>query len=134
MRRRLPFERAESRVQEGRKISVYMRRSFFRYIVILIAALAATIALFSCGSVKNLYFERYDSKAIYYLDSLTRKHQIDIGSYKDWNVTSYYGSDSVRTNIYTAAFRKADSLFIMSVTENEGDSLKLFRFRREVHK
>ena len=49
-------------------------------------------------------------------------------------MTTYCGSDSVKTDIYTAAFRKADSLFIMSVTENEGDSLRLFRFRREVHK
>lgn len=111
-----------------------MRRSFFRYIVILIVTFTATIALFSCGSVKNLYFERYDSKAIHYIDSLTREYQIDAGSYKDWNIMSYYGSDSVKTNIYTTAFKKADSLYIMSVTENEGDSLKLFRFRREIHK
>lgn len=111
-----------------------MKRSFLSGIVILIAVFAATIALFSCGSVKNLYFEKYDSKAIHYLDSLTREYQIDVDSYKDWNVMSYYGSDSVRTNIYTAAFRKADSLFIISVTENEGDSLRLFRFRREVYK
>lgn len=111
-----------------------MKRSAFRYTSILIIVFAAIIALFSCGSAKNLYFERYDSRTIHYLDSLTKEHRIDAGSYKDWNVTSYYGSDSVRTNIYTAAFRKADSLFIMSVTENEGDSLRLFRFRREVHK
>lgn len=111
-----------------------MRRSFLSGIVILIVSFAATIALFSCGSVKNLYFEKYDSKAIHYLDSLTKEYQIDAGIYKDWNVMSYYGSDSVRTNIYTAAFRKADSLFIISVTENEGDSLRLFRFRREVYK
>lgn len=111
-----------------------MRGSFFRYIVILIVAFAATIALFSCGSGRNLYFERYDSRSVHYLDSLTKEYQIDVGIYKDWNVTSYYGSDSVRTNIYTAAFRKADSLFIISVTENEGDSLKLFRFRKEVYK
>lgn len=111
-----------------------MRRSFFRYIIILIVVFAATIALFSCGSAKNLYFERYDSRAIHYLDSLTSEYQINAGSYKDWNAMSYYGSDSVRTNIYTAAFRKADSLFIISVIENEGDSLKLFRFRKEVHK
>lgn len=111
-----------------------MRRSFFRYIVILIIVSAAIIALFSCGSVRDLYFERYDSRAIHYLDSLTREYQIEAGSYKDWNISSYYGSDSVRTDVYTAAFRKADSLFIISVTENEGDSLKLFRFRKEVHK
>lgn len=111
-----------------------MRRSFLSSIVILIAGFAATIALFSCGSVKNLYFERYDSRAIHYLDSLTREYQIEAGSYKDWNISSYYGSDSVRTDVYTAAFRKAESLFIISVTENEGDSLRLFRFRREVYK
>ena len=111
-----------------------MRRSFFRYIVILIIAINAIITLFSCGSVKNIYFERYDSRAIHYLDSLTKEHQINVGSYEKWNAMSYYDSDSVRTNIYTTAFRKADSLFIISVTENERDSLKLFRFRREVHK
>lgn len=111
-----------------------MRRSLDRLLTILLCIFLAIIALYSCGSVRNMYYERYDADTSSHIDSLSRIYDEISIPYEGWEKTSFYGSDSVRTTVYSDAFTIEDSLYIISVTENEGDSLRLLRFRKEVQR
>lgn len=105
------------------------------YFIWVAASLFLLLALFSCGGPRNLYREYYTCRPQYIIDSLYREHQLNtLKSYTEWGSVQFYGNDSVKTNIYTEAFQKADSLFIISVTEKENKDTVLLRFRREIHK
>ena len=94
--------------------------------------LAFTVA--SCGIFKPVYYSRETTTPQRTVDSLISANRLQIsGKYNAWPRTTYLSSDSVQVMDYTAVQTVGDTLFIISVTEDEVNGTEVL-FRKEVKK
>lgn len=101
-------------------------------ILLIFILLAFTVA--SCGTFKPVYFSRETTTPQRTVDSLILANRLQIsGEYDAWPRTTYLSSDSVQVMDYTAVQTVGDTLFIISVTEDEVNGTEVL-FRKEVKK
>lgn len=101
-------------------------------ILLILIFLAFTVA--SCGIFKPVYYSRETTTPQRTVDSLISANRLQIsGKYDAWPRTTYLSSDSVQVMDYTAVQTVGDTLFIISVTEDEVNGTEVL-FRKEVKK
>ena len=99
---------------------------------LLLLILALTMA--SCGVFKPVYFSKETPVPQTVVDSLVGAYRLQIhGDYSQWPRTTYLSNDSVSVMDYTAVQRDGDTLYIISVTEDEVNGTEVL-FRKEVKK
>lgn len=96
---------------------------------VLVLALLA-----SCGVFKPVYFSRETPVPQAVVDSLFEAHSLQISrNYTQWPRTTYLSNDSIPVMDYTAVQHDGDTLYIISVTEDEVNGTEVL-FRKEVKK
>lgn len=100
--------------------------------LLFIAIFLALVA--SCGVFKPVYFSRETTEPQTVVDSLVGAYSLQIrGDYTHWPRTTYLSNDSVPVMDYTAVQHDGDTLYIISVTEDEVNGTEVL-FRKEVKK
>lgn len=103
-----------------------MKKLLFTFIFLALVA--------SCGVFKPVYFSKETPVPQAVVDSLVGAYRLQIGGdYTHWPRTTYLSNDSVPVMDYTAVQHDGDTLYIISVTEDEVNGTEVL-FRKEVKK
>lgn len=94
------------------------------------------LLLIGCGSTRKFqtsFFELYTSSPGEIIDSISKADTLEIPiQYKEgWNKSMYITSDSVMTTQYVGLWVRKDTTYIISITEEEGDSIVYLKYRKE---
>lgn len=106
------------------------------FIIILLSTIVIGIII-SCGSTKNFptkFFEKITNTPEKVIDSIKKADtlvQIPVNYLKEWNKSLYLTSDSTATAQYVIVTTKGDTTYIISITNVEGDSTSLIKYRKE---
>lgn len=105
-----------------------MKNLFYCLIIIL-------LILISCSrkTFPTKFYESFTSRPQELVDSILKADTLGLSrDYKNgWNRSMYITSDSVIITQYVGLWIRNDMIHIMSITEEEGDSIVYIKYRKE---
>ena len=106
--------------------------TFFKSITLLVLTILIVISC-SRKTFPTKFYDSFTPRPQELVDSILRADTLELSrDYKnEWNRSMYITSDSVITTQYVGLWARKDTTYIISITEEEGDSIVYLKYRKE---